>query len=183
MHVPDEAQVILVAARLAYRHAPLLYQLKNLGLDAGRADWGAFRESPHQLVEELLCADLQVERVAAVLDADVEQAECKQGDIGVAVVDEADNGSGSLARGGALFAVDQVRDLEIERQVGLVVFGAAGSLDEAQELRWRAADISPAVAGRRASRGSFHRVWLVVYVRGARLFVTLSVCLLASVLR
>lgn len=158
MHVPDEAQIISVPARVANRHAPFLNQLKDLVLDAGRPNWRALRESPHQLVEELLCADLQVEGVAAVFDADIEQAEGEQGNIGVAVVDEADNGCGSLARGGALLAVDEVRNLEVERQIGLVVFGAAGSLDEAQELRRGAANVAPAIASRGASRSSFHLV-------------------------
>lgn len=99
-----------------------------------------------------------MEGVAAVFDANIEQAEGKQGNIGVAVVDEADNGCGSLARGGALFAVDEVRNLEVKRQIRLVVFGAAGSLDEAQELRRGATDIAPAIASRGASRSSFHRV-------------------------
>lgn len=158
VHVPDEAQIIFVPARIANRHAPLLNQLKDPVLDAGRPDWRALRESPHQLVEELLCADLQVEGVAAIFDADVEQAEGEQGNIGVAVVDEADNGRGSLARGAALFAVDEVRNLEVERQIGLVVFGAAGSLDEAQELRRGATSVAPAIASRGASRSSFHLV-------------------------
>lgn len=158
VHVPDEAQIISVPARLANRHAPFLNELKDLVLDAGRPNWRTLRESPHQLVEELLCADLQVEGVAAVLDADIEQAESKQGNIGVAVVDEANNGRGSLARGGALLAVDEVRDLEVERQIGLVVFGAAGSLDEAQELRRGATSVAPAIASRGASRSSFHLV-------------------------
>lgn len=123
VHVPDEAQIISIPARLANRHAPFFNQLKDPVLDAGRPNWRALRESPHQLVEEFLCADLQVEGVAAVFDADIEQAEGEQGNIGVAVVDEADNGCGSLARGGALLAVDEVRDLEVERQIGLVVLG------------------------------------------------------------
>lgn len=132
MHVSDEAQVISVSARLANRHAPFFNQLKDLVLNAGRSNWRTLRKSPHQLVEELFCANLQVEGVAAVLDADIEQAEGQQGNVGVAVVDEADNGRRSLARGGAFLAVDEVRNLEIKRQVGLVVFGTAGSLDEAQ---------------------------------------------------
>jgi len=42
-------------------------------LHACRSDWGTFGESADQLVEELLGADLEVEGVAAILDADVEE--------------------------------------------------------------------------------------------------------------
>ena len=76
--------------------------------------------------------------------------------IGIAVVDVADNGGGSLARGGALFAVDEIRDLEGERQVRLVVLGAAGGRDEALELRWRTTELCPSIARGRACGGGLH---------------------------
>lgn len=152
VHVPDEAQVLFVAAGIANGYPPFLNCLENLGLDPRGPDGRALGEPADELIEELLCADLEVEGVATVLDADVEQVEGEEGDIGVAVVDVADNGGGGLARGGALLAVDEVGDLEAQGEVGLVVLGAAGRLDEAVELRGRAGAEVPAVAGRSSSR-------------------------------
>lgn len=134
MHVPDEAQVLLIPARLANRTAPFLNGLENLELDAGGADRGPLGKAAYQLIEELLCADLEVEGVAAVLYADVEQVEGEQGNVGVAVVDVVDDGHGGLSGGGTLFGIDQVGDLEVQGQVGLVVVGTAGGRDEALKL-------------------------------------------------
>lgn len=113
VHIPDEAQVVLVPARLADGAPPLLDGLEDLCLDTRGTDGRALGEAADQLVEELLGADLQVEGVAAVLDADVEQVQGQQGDVGVAVIDIANDGHGGLAWGGALLRVDQVRDLEV----------------------------------------------------------------------
>lgn len=160
VHIPDEAHVLLVAAGLADGAAPLLDGLENLHLHPAVAHWRALGEPADELVEELLCADLEVEGVAAVLDTDVEQVEGQQGDIGIAVVDVVDDGDGSLARGGALLGVDEVRDLEVQGEVGLVVLRAAGSLDEALELRGGMAAVSPPLVscgGPGARR--LHRGW------------------------
>ena len=132
VHVPDKAQILFVPARLTYRNAPLLNGLEDPGLDPGRANGWTLGKSADELVEKLLCADLEVEGVAAILDADVEQVEGEEGDVGVAVVDEADNGRGGLARGGALLAIDEVGDLETQRQVGFIVLGTTSRLDVAE---------------------------------------------------
>lgn len=134
MHIADEAQILLVAAGLAYGAAPLLDGLEYLRLDTGVAEGRALGEAPHELVEELLGGDLQVEGVAAVLDADVEQVEGEQADVGIAGIDIVDDGDGGLARRGALLAVDEVGDLEVEGEIGLEVIGTAGAGDEALQL-------------------------------------------------
>lgn len=137
MHVADKAEVLLVAARLADGAAPLLDGLEDLRLDTSVAEGRPLGEAADKLVEELLSADLQVEGVAAILDADVEQVQGQQADIGVAGIDVVDDGDGGLARSGALLAVDEVGDLEVEGEVRLVVLGAAGARDEALQLRGR----------------------------------------------
>lgn len=159
MHVPDEAQVVLVPRCLAYRLPPFFNQLEDAILDARRVHGRALGEAADELVEELLGADLEVERVAAVLDADVEElcdrelwgehggaalayTECEEGDVLVAVVDVVHDGHGCLARSvsvsacpalqcnglcirGALLLVDQVGDLEVQREVRLEVLRVA----------------------------------------------------------
>lgn len=157
MHVPDEAQVLLVSARLANRAAPFLNGFEDLELDAGGADRGPLGKAAYQLIEKLLCADLEVEGEAAVLDADVEQVEGEQRNVGVAVVNVVDNGHGGLSRGGTLLGVDQVGDLEVQGQVGFVVVGTAGGRDEALKLgRGRAAHLGPPVARGIAGRRRLH---------------------------
>ena len=71
MHVPYEAQVVLVSRRLAYRLPPFFYQLEDLILDSRRVERGAFGESAHELVEEFFGTDLKVKWIAAILDANV----------------------------------------------------------------------------------------------------------------
>lgn len=73
MHVADEAKVLLVARRLAYRLPPFLEQLEDPLLHATGSNGRPFGEPPDELVEKVLGADLQLERVAAVFDADVEE--------------------------------------------------------------------------------------------------------------
>lgn len=73
VHIPYEAQVVLVSRRLAYCLAPFFYQLENLVLDSRRMNWRAFGEAAHELIEELLGTDLEVEGVAAILDANVQE--------------------------------------------------------------------------------------------------------------
>lgn len=147
MHVSNEAQVLLVPTGLAYRPSPFLNRFENLGLHPCRPDGWSLGKPPDKLVEELLGADLQVERVAAVLDANIEQVDGQQRNVWIAVIDVIDNGRGGLARCAALLGVDEVGDLEVEGQVGLVVLGTAGRLDEALELRRRPTKLAPAIAG------------------------------------
>jgi hypothetical protein len=73
VHIPDEPQVVLVSRCLAYRLPPFFDQLEDLVLDARRMHGRALWESADELIEKLLCADLQVEGVSAVLDANVEK--------------------------------------------------------------------------------------------------------------
>jgi hypothetical protein len=149
VHVPDEAEVLLVPAGVAYCAPPLLNRLEYLHLHARGAYGRPLGKPADELVEELLGADLQVERIAAVLDADVEQVEGEQGHVRVAVVDIAHNGHGGLARRRALLGIDEVGDLEVEGQVRLVVLGGTGARDEALELRGGGIpELPPAVAGR-----------------------------------
>ena len=75
-----------------------------------------------------------MEWVAAVLDANIEQVDSQECDIGVPVVDETDDGSSSLSRGAALLGVDEVGDFEVQGEIGLVVLGTARGLDKPLEL-------------------------------------------------
>lgn len=158
MHVPDEAQVLFVPARLADSAPPFFYRLQYLHLHPTVTDRRPLGEPTDELIEKLLGADLQVERVAAVFNAEVEQAEGEQGHVGVAVVDVVHNGHGGLARGAALLGVDDIDNLEVEGEVGLVVLGATGGLDVALQLRrCVAAPASPWVPGGRSCAGRLHR--------------------------
>lgn len=158
MHVPNEAQILLVPTRLADGAAPFFYGLEYLHLHPAEADRRTLGEAADELVEELFGANLQLKGVATVLDADIEQVEGEHGDGGVAVVDVVDDGHSGLARGGALFGVDQVGDLEVQGQVGLIVLGAAGGLDEALELGGSVTTpSSPGVPGGRPCAGRLHR--------------------------
>ena len=73
MHVANVDEVLLVLAVEAERVLPLVHELEDLGHGRGRERRRSFREPTHELVEEVLGADLEVERVPAVLDEDVEQ--------------------------------------------------------------------------------------------------------------
>lgn len=66
--------------------------------------------------------------------------ESQHRDVGVTMIDEADDLHGGLARAVGLLLVDQVRDLEFERHVGLVVRGIAGALDVGDEVALAAAE-------------------------------------------
>ena len=70
-----------------------------------------------------------MKRVSAILDANIEQTESKQRDVGVSVVDVVDNGNSGFARRIPLLGIDEVCDLEIDCQIGLEVLGAACLLD------------------------------------------------------
>lgn len=73
MHVPYEAQIVLVPRCLTYRLPPFFYQLEDLILDTGRVHRWTFGKAAHKLVEKFFGANLKMERVAAVLDANVQE--------------------------------------------------------------------------------------------------------------
>lgn len=75
-----------------------------------------------------------MERVSAILDANIEETKSQQGDVGVAMIDVIDDRDSPLPRRIALFRIDEVGDLEIERQIGLEVLGTACLLDVSLEL-------------------------------------------------
>jgi hypothetical protein len=107
MHVPYEAQVVLVARRLAYRLAPFFDQLEDASLHARRMHWRALWKSADELVEKLLGANLEVEGISAVFHTDIEKLyhgelcvvwsegsaayiECEEGHVLVSVVNIVD---------------------------------------------------------------------------------------------
>ena len=145
VHIPDESQVVLVPAGLANGPPPLLYSLQYLVLNFARTNWGPFREATHQLVEEFLGADLEVERVPAVFHAYVEQVQSEHSDVGITVIDKVDYSDRGLSRSRPFFVVDEVGNLESNGQVGLVVLGTAGLLNVALQLGSAATCFSPAV--------------------------------------
>jgi hypothetical protein len=97
-------------------------------LDAGNTNGRAFGEATDELVEEILCADLKVESIAAVLDANVKQSQGEHGHVRIAVVDILDNGDGGFARSVSLLSIDQVGNLEVEGQVWFEVLRVAGGI-------------------------------------------------------
>lgn len=73
MHIPDEAQVLFVPRRLTYRHPPFFDRFKNSYLHARGPYWGSLGEAADQFIEEFFGADLEMERVSAILDAYIQQ--------------------------------------------------------------------------------------------------------------
>lgn len=73
MHIPYKAQVVLVARCLAYGLPPFFYELENLVLYSRRVNRRTFRKAADKLVKEFFGTDLEVERVAAILDTYVEE--------------------------------------------------------------------------------------------------------------
>lgn len=67
------AQILLVPRRLAYSLPPFFNRLQDPVLHPGGPHWRSFWKTTNQLIEKLLCTDLEVERITAVLDADVEE--------------------------------------------------------------------------------------------------------------
>lgn len=97
--------------------------------------------------------------VTAVLDANIEKPDSEQGNVGIAMINVVDDGSSSLTRSRAFLGVYKIGNFEAQSEIGFIVLGTAGSLDEALELgggsagRWQ---IAPAVASRGASRSGLH---------------------------
>lgn len=156
MHIPDETQVLLIAARFTYRRAPFLNRFENLGLDSSCPDRWPLGKPAHQLIEKIFGANLEMKWVTAVLDTDIEQIESKEGDVGVPVVYVSSDGRCRLAWRNTLLTIDKVGDLEIEGKIRLVILGAASSLNEALELCGSPTKLAPTVAGRRAGRCCLH---------------------------
>lgn len=121
MHVSDETEIFLVPRCLANGLAPFFNSLQDLCLNPAGTDRRALWEAADEFVEKFLCADLQVKRIAAILDADVEEIQGQKRDIGISVVDELDNGDCGLSRGIAFFRVDQVHNLEVDGEIRLQV--------------------------------------------------------------
>ena len=121
MHIPYEAQVVLVARRLAYGLPPFFYELENLVLHSRRVDRRTFGKAADKFVEEFLGTDLEVERIAAILDTYVEEVEREEGDILIAVIDIVYNCDSRFSGRCAFLTIDQVGDLEIQGQIGLKV--------------------------------------------------------------
>lgn len=73
MHVPNVDQVFLVFARDADGILPLVHEFEDLFHRRRRERRRPFGEAANKLVQEFLRADLEVERVTAVFDEDVEE--------------------------------------------------------------------------------------------------------------
>jgi len=75
VHIPYEAKILLVPRSLTYCLPPFFYQLE----DSGQRTWPStsyrrsFGEAADEFVQELLGANLEVEGVPAVLNANVEE--------------------------------------------------------------------------------------------------------------
>ena len=73
MHVPDEAEILLVPGILTDRLPPFLNILQDLQLHARWSNRRSLRKPAHQLVEKLLGSDLKVKGVTAVLNAAIKE--------------------------------------------------------------------------------------------------------------
>ena len=81
MHIPDETQVLLVSARLAYGAPPFFNGFQNLRLDFRISNRGSFGKTPNKLVQELLGTDLKMKRVSAILDTYIKEVEGQEADV------------------------------------------------------------------------------------------------------
>lgn len=79
VHVTDMDQVLLVARVAAQSLIPLLDHLEDLGLDRGGDRQRPLGELADKFVQEFFGCDLEVERVATVLDTVVEELTYKGG--------------------------------------------------------------------------------------------------------
>lgn len=71
MHIPNKTQILLVSGGLTDSLPPFLNRLQDAMLDSRGSHGGTFGEPSDQFIEKLFCADLEVEFVSAVLDANV----------------------------------------------------------------------------------------------------------------
>ena len=81
MHVPNEAKVLFVPRCLTYRLSPLFDSLEYSVLDPRRAYRRPLGKTPDQFIEEFFGADLQMERVSAIFDANIQKLLSKLGNI------------------------------------------------------------------------------------------------------
>lgn len=125
MHIPDETQILLIPACLTDGTPPLLNSFEYLHLYATCPNRRSFRESSNELIEELLCTNLQMKGITTILDADIEEIEGEHGDIWITMVDIVDNGDSCFSGRIALFKIDQIGDLEVESEIWLKVLGTA----------------------------------------------------------
>lgn len=86
MHIPDIAQILLPSALGANALLPSIYQFQNPRHDRTRERRRSFRETPNQLVEELLGGYLEMKGVSTCLDEGVQEGEGEDGDVWVAMV-------------------------------------------------------------------------------------------------
>jgi hypothetical protein len=124
MHVTYKAEILLVPGSLTYCSPPFFNGLQNLHLHSCRSNRGPFGESSNKLIKELFSTDLEMERVSAIFDANIEEAKSKQRDVGVSVVDEIDDANSCFSRRIPFLGIDKVCDLEIHSEIGLELFGA-----------------------------------------------------------
>ena len=73
MHVSYISQVLLVPRCLTYCLPPFLYGFQDLHLNPGRPYGWSFGEASNKLIEEFFGGYLEMEGIAAVLDANVKQ--------------------------------------------------------------------------------------------------------------
>lgn len=75
MHIAYIPEILLKPIVLAQRFLPRMYQIENAAHDWTREGRRALRKASDKLIQELFRRDLQVERIAAVLDECRDQCE------------------------------------------------------------------------------------------------------------
>lgn len=73
VHIPNEPQVLLIPRCLTDGLPPLLNRLQDAVLHPGGPHGRPLGEPAHQFIQELLCTNLEMEGVSAVLDGNVEE--------------------------------------------------------------------------------------------------------------
>lgn len=73
MHIPYKPQILFISRCLADRLPPFFDRLQNAVLHPRRSHRGSLGEPPDQLIQELLCTNLKMEWVAAILDTNVKK--------------------------------------------------------------------------------------------------------------
>lgn len=73
MHVPNETKVLFVPRSLTYCLSPLLDSLEYSVLDPRRAYGGPLGKAPDQFIQEFFGTDLQMKRVSAIFDANIQK--------------------------------------------------------------------------------------------------------------
>lgn len=157
MHVSYEAQVLLVSRRLTDRLSPFFNRLQDLVLHATGSDGRSFRKPSDKLVQEFFGADLEVEWISAVFDADIQERQCQERHVGIPVIDELDDGDSGFSRCISFLGVYQVNDLEVQGQVRLEVGNrVAGIVNESLQCRPRGGEAVELIPRRHSCRSGFH---------------------------